>query len=225
MVHYVLFDIDGTLIRTGGAGVRAFEQTFLTEFGIPEAISGINFSGRTDTSLVRQIFKLHGIEGSEENFKRFFTKYPEWLSHYLPLLEGGVCEGVWEFMKDLQALPQPPLLGLLTGNIKRGAELKLRHFGLWDYFQMGTFADDHEERNEIAVHAHRRGSTHHKRELLGSEVVVIGDTPLDVACGKAIGAKVLAVATGQYSTPQLQQSAPDWVVDDLTKITAAEICA
>lgn len=225
MVHYVLFDIDGTLIRTGGAGVRAFEQTFEKEFGIPNAISSINFSGRTDTSLVRQIFKLHGIDPNEENFTRFFTRYPQWLEHYLPRLDGGVCEGVWEFIEQLQKLPQPPLLGLLTGNIKRGAELKLRHFKLWDLFQIGGFADDHEERNQIAIYAHRRGSDHHKRELHGSEVVVIGDTPLDVACGKAIEAKVLAVATGQYSVPELQQSSPDWVVENLTRISAAEVCA
>jgi phosphoglycolate phosphatase-like HAD superfamily hydrolase len=225
MVHYLLFDIDGTLIRTGGAGVKAFEQTFLSEFGIANAIQGINFSGRTDTSLVRQILELHRVDSSQENFSRFFAKYPEWLSHFLDRLDGGVCEGVLQFIEQAKKLPHGPVLGLLTGNVSIGAELKLRHFGLWDLFKIGSFADDHEERNQIAVHALRRGSSHFQRELHGSEVVVIGDTPLDIACGKAIEARTLAVATGQYSVTALRESAPNWAVENLGKLTASEVCA
>ena len=96
------------------------------------------------------------------------------------------------------------MLGLLTGNIRLGAEIKLRHFNLWDAFQTGAFADDHEERDQIAAVARQRGSRILGTELRGDEVVVIGDTPLDIRCARAIGAKALAVATGGAKLAELE---------------------
>jgi phosphoglycolate phosphatase-like HAD superfamily hydrolase len=113
----------------------------------------------------------------------------------------------------------------LTGNIRRGAEIKLGHYGLWQHFPFGGFADDHEDRNLIAAAARRRGSEFMKRELRGEEIVVVGDTPLDIRCGRAIDARVLAVATGNFSVEELKSFNPDWAVEDLSRIPAGEICA
>ena len=124
-------------------------------------------------------------------------------------------------MKELR---QPPLLGLLTGNIRLGAEIKLRHFDLWTVFETGAFADDSEHRNQIAAIARQRGSRILGGPLRGDEVLVIGDTPLDIACGRAIGAKVLAVATGGATIEELKRHQPDWAVQDLPRIKAREVC-
>src|SRR5436190_8159192 len=124
MVRLVLFDIDGTLIRTGGAGVKAFERTFATAFNLPEATRTIKFAGRTDTSLVRECFQQHQIPCTPENFDKFFASYPFWLDDLLRRLPGGVCEGVCQFIDGLMKMAEAPLLGLLTGNVRIGAELK-----------------------------------------------------------------------------------------------------
>ena len=129
-----------------------------------------------------------------------------------------------EFIRDLQALPHPPTLGLLTGNIQLGAEIKLRHFGLWELFEFGGFADDHEDRNHIAAAALERGRRVLGKNLRPEEIVVVGDTPFDIRCGKFIGAKVLAVATGGAKLDELKRHQPDWAVEDLTRVTAREIC-
>jgi phosphoglycolate phosphatase-like HAD superfamily hydrolase len=117
------------------------------------------------------------------------------------------------------------MLGLLTGNIRLGAEIKLRHFDLWEVFETGGFADDHEERDQIAAIAHERGSRLLNEDLRGEQVLVIGDTPLDIRCARAIGAKVLAVATGGHPLAELLAHHPDWAVGDLRKVKAAEVCA
>lgn len=224
MVKLVLFDIDGTLIRTGGAGVRAFARTAATEFNGSDGVQQIKFSGRTDRSLVREFFAAQGIEPSRENFRRFFDRYVFLLEDQMRACTGGPCAGVLQFLHDLQALPQPPLLGLLTGNIRLGAEIKLRRFGLWNCFVTGAFGDDHEDRNALAGLARERGSRVLGHEVAGPETLVVGDTPFDVACGRAINARVLAVGTGGGAWDQLHAHRPDWLVPDLREVTAAELC-
>lgn len=224
MVRLVLFDIDGTLVHTGHAGTKAFAQTFAHVFGLKHGSEKMKFAGRTDVSLVREFFKIHGVPESPENFQQFFENYVFWLEQILGHSIGHECIGVRKFIEDLQDLPQPPVIGLLTGNIQLGAEIKLRHFGLWDGFIMGGFADDHEERNHIAVAALQRGRRVLDAHLHPQQVVVIGDTPHDVRCGKFIGAKTLAVATGGSTFEELQPHGADWTVPDLTHINAREIC-
>lgn len=224
MIRLALFDIDGTLIRTGGAGVRAFERTGAAEFHRPNGVSHIKFAGRTDVSLVREFFAAHDIPATDENFNRFFDRYAFLLEDQMRHAQGGPCAGVEAFLRGLRTLPEPPLLGLLTGNIRLGAEIKLRRFEMWALFETGAFGDDHEDRNELARIARARGSRVLGRELDGSEVLVVGDTGFDIACGRAIQARVLAVGTGGGKLEELRKHQPDWLVRDLREASPAEVC-
>jgi len=224
MARLILFDIDGTLVHTGGVGRQAFAQTLAAEFDAKDGVDRVSFAGRTDMSLVRELFGIYHIATTRENFKRFFESYVVWLEHLMNKNGGNPCQGVKEFIQELQALPNPPLLGLLTGNIYLGAQIKLRHHGLWDTFKTGAFADDHEDRNHIAVAAFERARRALDPNLKPEEIIVVGDTPFDIQCGKFIGAKVLAVATGGATLEELKPHSPDWLVENLTKITAREVC-
>jgi phosphoglycolate phosphatase len=223
MVRLVLFDIDGTLIRTGGAGVKAFAKVFATEFDAIDGFERLRFSGRTDISLLREFFGFHQIPPTEQNFQRFFARYVFWLDDILRHSEGCVCPGVREFLAGLQSLPQPPLLGLLTGNIRLGAEIKLRYFQLWDAFATGAFADDHEDRAQIAAVACDRGRRLLNGNLRPAQVLVIGDTPFDIHCARAVGAKVVAVGTGGATLDELRPHQPDWLIEDLRSLVPAEV--
>jgi phosphoglycolate phosphatase len=224
MIRLVLFDIDGTLVHTGGAGVKAFAKTFATEFNAHDGVERMKFAGRTDTGLVREFFSLHSIPATPENFARFFAHFAHWLDYILSHSHTQECPGIRQWLADLRGLPHQPLVGLLTGNIQLGAEIKLRHFNLWHEFEIGGFADDHEDRDQIAHAARRRGARRLSGELRSEEILVIGDTPLDIRCARAIGAKVLAVATGGATLDELQRHQPDWAVKDLTHINASQIC-
>jgi phosphoglycolate phosphatase-like HAD superfamily hydrolase len=223
MIRLVLFDVDGTLIHSGGAGVKAFARVFAGEFGVNDGTEHLKFAGRTDVSLVREFFSRHHIEASPKNFGRFFKAYVFWLEQIIRDCEGGACRGVLEFHHSLEILPQPPLFGLLTGNIREGARIKLQHYNLWEKFPVGAFADDHEERDHIAAIARQRGSERLGRPLRGDEILVIGDTPMDIRCARAIQARALAVATGSFTVEELLRHAPDWAVPDLSRIAVQEV--
>jgi phosphoglycolate phosphatase len=224
MIRLVLFDIDGTLIHSGGAGEKAFARVFANFFGVTDGTERLKFAGRTDVSILREFLVHNAIAPTAENMEQFFEAYVFMLDHMLQQLPGGVHPGVWTWLHELRALPQPPVIGLLTGNIRLGAEIKLRQFNLWDQFATGAFADDSAERNEIAAIAKQRGEKILGTKLRGDEVLVIGDTPLDIACARAIDAKVIAVGTGIYRVKDLLPFKPDWAVDNLEKLKARDIC-
>lgn len=223
MVRLVLFDIDGKLIRTGGAGVKAFKKVFETVFQATDGFEALKFAGRTDYGIVREFFGVHGIRATPGNFQLFFDRYVFWLDQILQQQHIEICRGVRKFIGAVNAEPEPPLLGLLTGNIRLGAEIKLRRAGLWELFQTGGFADDHEERDSIAAVARERGCGLLREKLRGDQVLVIGDTPLDIRCARAIGARALAIATGGARLEELQGHDPDWVVADLTAVSPKEV--
>jgi phosphoglycolate phosphatase len=225
MIRLVLFDIDGTLIHTSGAGEKAFARVFASLFGIADGTEKLKFAGRTDAAILREFFLHNAIEPSAENIEEFFDAYVFLLEHMLESLPGGVHPGVWNWLHELRALPHRPVVGLLTGNIRLGAEIKLRRFNLWEQFEVGAFADDSMERNEIAAIAKRRGEKLSGKNLRGDEVLVIGDTPLDIACARSIGAKVIAVGTGMYRPQDLRPLQPDWAVDNLEQLSVREACA
>jgi phosphoglycolate phosphatase-like HAD superfamily hydrolase len=224
MVRLVLFDIDGTLIQSGGAGEQAFGRVCAMEFNVPNGTAHLRFAGRTDPSIVREFFMANRIDPNRENFRRFFECYVFWLDHTLHTNAGRVLPGVFEILAQLSSLPSPPVVGLLTGNIRLGAEIKLTHYKLWNSFVMGGFGDDHEDRNCLAAIARDRGQKVIGEKLSGDQILVIGDTPWDVECGKAIGARVLAVATGHYAREQLDEHKPAWSVESLDAIAVEELC-
>ena len=144
----------------------------------------MRFAGRTDFSLVREFFRIHGLAESPEHFALFFEHYVFWLHHILEKNGGETCAGVGKFIGDLQALPQPPALGLLTGNIRLGAEIKLRHFGLWEIFRAGGFADDTKTATTSPSPRSNADGACSAEICAAQEILVVGDTPHDVRCGQ-----------------------------------------
>lgn len=218
----LLFDIDGTLVLTGGAGQRAMNRAFDDVFGIPEAFAGVDLAGRTDTSIVADAFARQGIEADADTVTRFRARYLACLQEEVPRPGAGtrVLPGIAPLLDALE--PQPrTFLGLLTGNYADAAEVKLAHFGLWRYFRCGAFGDDHGDRNHLVPvaleRARARGLPPHVET---AHVVVIGDTPRDVACAHAHGARCLAVATGGYSRRTLEHAGADVVFEDLSDTRA-----
>ncbi|MCI0746848.1 MAG: HAD hydrolase-like protein [Verrucomicrobia subdivision 3 bacterium] len=222
-VRLVLFDIDGTLIHSGGAGEKAFAHVCRTIFKTPNGTKNLHFAGRTDTAIVRDFLTRHDIPPSPANFQTFFDHYVFWLDHMLAELSGRVLPGVERCLAELSALPEPPAIGLLTGNIRLGAQIKLSHYGLWHHFQTGGFGDDSEDRCQIAVIARERGDKLLNRRLAGDEILVIGDTPLDIECARAIGARVLAVGTGMYKMDDLRRHKPECCVESLEDVRVADL--
>ena len=214
----ILFDIDGTLISTGGAGVKAFGQTFDDLFNLPEATAQTRFDGRTDHGLVREIFAAQSIDPTPENIGRFQTGYLERLQTFLPGVQHEPLPGVREFITHCQNHPTAPTLALLTGNHPKGAEIKLRHYQLWDQFEFGAFGGDTPDRNDIARQALAEGQTR-LSNLQPSEILIIGDTDRDITCAQSIGADSLAVATGPYTEAELTQHNPTHTTPNLKGLT------
>ena len=212
MNKYLFFDIDGTLLHSRGAGSMALTRAFRRVFHEPD-FEGIRINGCTDRGIAEQIFASHGIDDTTENWHRFLEEYLRHLPETLADRQGEVLPGVWDLLDQLT--PAEHLnLGVLTGNAEGGAQQKLTHFGLSKYFYFGAYGDDHPDRADIARSALSELRSEHG-EVDPQDVWIIGDTPNDIRCGQAIGAQVLAVATGSYSADELASHQPTLLLTDL----------
>ncbi len=211
----LLWDIDGTLITTSAAGYRAIELATAQQFG--GDVDGVEIAGRTDSGIAHQILTKYGKPLTEQNVAAFLGLYLKLLAEELPRSQGKVMPGVLPLLQRLEQQPGTSL-GLLTGNLKRGAQLKLEHYQLWHFFAFGAFADDHHDRNQLGAFALTRAHEGTGAKFLPAEVDVIGDTGHDIACGKAFGARTIAVATGSWSRERLAECAPDFLFDDLSQV-------
>ena len=216
----VLFDIDGTLLLTAGAGRRAITQALSDEVGDPAAFAGIRFDGKTDPQIVAEMLAMAGQEEAHESerVRRLCERYVGLLALELerPTTRTTVMPGVGPLLDRLERVPGI-LLGLLTGNLAAGAALKLRSAGIDpSRFRVGAYGSDAAHRPALPPIAARRAEQYFGRVPSGAEVVIIGDTPADIHCGTGISARAVAVATGGFSVAELAACGPHAVFEDLS---------
>lgn len=186
-------------------------------FGRDDDLTRVEIAGRTDASIARQLFQLNGIDPTPENLAQLFDCYLHHLARQLPQTPGRLLPGILELLNRLMSRPEVAL-GLLTGNLVRGAKLKLEHYGIMEFFEFGAFADDHHDRNQLGKFAKARASERHGVEFAPENIYVLGDTKHDIDCGRAIGAKTVAIATGGWTREQLMACNPDYLFDDLSDV-------
>jgi phosphoglycolate phosphatase len=208
----LLWDIDGTLISTGGGGREAIRSALLNRFGILDDLGDIRMAGRTDISICAEIAQKHQTHSIPSN--ELLDAYVEELPFFLEKYEGRVHKGVRQILEWSHAHNEVHN-ALLTGNIKRGAFMKLKKFKLDHFFEFGAFADDSGDRNKLGPIALDRARTLLKKDFHIEYTWILGDTPKDIACARALGCKVLAVATGDYTTTELKSFEPDLVFENL----------
>jgi len=216
----VLFDIDGTLLLTAGAGRRAIVAAIGEEMGPSERFARVRFDGKTDPEIVTELLEAAGRPGPHQagHVQTLCRRYVDLLARELEQSAAGitVMPGIHPLLQRLETEDEV-VLGLLTGNMAEGATLKLRAAGLDPArFRVGAFGSDSARRPELPPIAARRAEPYFGRVPSGSEVVIIGDTPADIACGVCISARAVAVATGAYSVADLAACGPHAVFQDLS---------
>jgi len=215
----VLFDIDGTLIHSARAGLRGMNAAFQALYGVSGALDHVSLAGRTDRAIVGDVFTRLGLEPTDDAVfalrESYLTHLADELSRPVPgalMLPGVVA------VLDRLAARDDVAVGLLTGNFERGAAIKLGHFQLWSRFAFGAFGDAHVNRRDLVpiarAHVDRLGAG----PIPASRVIVIGDTPLDVDCARAHGARSIGVATGPFSTAQLDDAGADLAIETLEDV-------
>jgi phosphoglycolate phosphatase-like HAD superfamily hydrolase len=225
MARLLLFDIDMTLIKGAspglGPGRFALDLAFERTFGISAASDGVIFDGRTDRGIFRELIEFHRVaEGDGAHaFAALTEAYLLTLAETTPAYPTVVLPGVLDLLEALR--PTHTALGLATGNMRRGAELKLAPHGLWEAFATGGFGDHTEERAELVAEGLANLASHLGIDPDPADCLVIGDTPLDIAAAHAVGAKALAVATGRYTVDDLLASGADAAIADFTDTAAA----
>ena len=217
-MRLVLFDIDGTLLDSSGMGRASMQRALAEVFGSP-GHSSYRYDGKTDKQIVRDTMRLEGH--SDEHIDSRMGKL---IDLYLDGLRTGVksgkfhvrpLDGVVELLDVLEAR-EDVVLGLLTGNVEPGARVKLSAAGIDpDRFRVNAFGSDHEDRPQLPAIAQRRASETLGLDIAGERVIVIGDTPADIACGRSLGARAIGVASGHYTVEELQAHDPYAVVPSL----------
>jgi phosphoglycolate phosphatase len=213
-----LFDIDGTLVDTGGAGLAALEQTTLEIFG--EVGPPLDLAGATDLGIVSAIHDHFRVDVTREGIAAYLGLYEQKLDWFLQHggYPGRALDGALTLLEELSSR-RHVALGLLTGNTAVGAATKVRHYGLASYFAFGAYGCDDADRNRLGPIALERACMHSGRRFTPEETWIIGDTPKDIACARAIGARCLAVATGRYTIEELETFGPDRVAASLDQAT------
>jgi phosphoglycolate phosphatase len=221
-VRLFLFDIDGTLISSRGVGRRAIAEALLEVYGTCGAIEGYDTRGKTDQRIVVDVLRGAGVSDHAIG-----ARLEVCFAAYARILEARIGAGECvQIMPGMDAVVrilsarEDAMLGLLTGNIVEGAELKLRPTGLWPYFRVGAFGSDHIDRRRLPAVARARTRDLTGRDLPFDRLVIIGDTPHDIDCARACGALAVAVATGLYPRAELAAHGPDLLFDDFGDVHA-----
>ncbi|HEV8510736.1 MAG TPA: haloacid dehalogenase-like hydrolase [Gemmatimonadales bacterium] len=221
-MRLILFDIDGTLLWTDGAGRRAIHRALVDEMGTAGPIDGYRFDGKTDPQIVRELMEMAGHPDSKsvDRITAVCRRYVELLT--AELAKPTQATKIYPGIKDLLAALEPheaegrALVGLLTGNVEHGAALKLRSAGLDpSRFVVGAFGSDSHARADLPAVAAERAAQRTGRRFTGADLVIVGDTPDDVACGRPMGARTVAVATGFYSADALRAAGATHVFENL----------
>ena len=219
----LLFDIDGTLITTGGVGRKSIAQTFDALYGKPDACSGFSFSGMTDRAIARLGLSALSVEPTDAAIAAVLSRYLVHLNEELLRVDRSkyrVHTGMAEAVNA--GLAASMAVGLGTGNVRDGAMAKLSHVGLASLFKFGGYGDDAEHRPELILRGVERGAAHLGVAREEARVVIIGDTPKDIAAAQAIGALSLGVGTGEFSSKQLADVGATWAFDTIASPGALE---
>jgi len=218
MQKLVLFDIDGTLLSTEGAAGCAFEAALVDVYGTTGPIAEVSFAGKTDPQIAHLLLAAAGLSrvDIDSRLPNLWSLYLENLGAALERVSVRVYPGVVACLEMVETRTEDALLGLLTGNIEAGARCKLDASGIgFERFRVGGFGSDSEHRNELPAIAARRAEACAGASFVGADVVIVGDTPADIECGMAFGARTVAVATGVYSSDELHACKPDFLFDSL----------
>lgn len=215
----VLFDIDGTLLLAGGAGMLAINQTFREMFGIENEVK-VPLRGRTDYGILGDLFRAHQIS-FDDHYRKFSDRYHELLLECLPKTDGKLLPGVATLLENLSE--SGFRLGIVTGNARSAAKAKLEFFGLQRFFCFGGYGDDSANRDDVARAAVDSAIEHLGADFDIRKCWVIGDTPADVRCARSVGAKAAAVLTGGYAITDFNEAKPDLILSDLREFSHKEI--
>jgi phosphoglycolate phosphatase-like HAD superfamily hydrolase len=223
MMRLILFDIDGTLLREGLAPKIAFARALRETYNTTGPVQNFKFAGMTDPECVVEIMRMAGLD-DETIFGRrqeCLRRYVDHLAIEMQNHDGAkLFPGVRALLERLNKL-ENVLVGLLTGNILRGAQLKLRRWNLEPYFRFGAYGDDHEDRTVLAQIALTKARNLTGLPIAGADTTIVGDTPRDVVCARAIGARAVVVATGQVTRQELLSAGPDALLDSFENYDAA----
>jgi phosphoglycolate phosphatase len=230
----ILFDIDGTLIVSGGAGARAMTRAFEETWGLSDALRHVDVAGRTDNIIMADALRATDIVAAGETLERFKRIYCEFLREELRSGSFGdgaahgngtgngrpkcVLPGIVPLLDSLAARADVSL-ALLTGNFPESAEIKLRHFDLWRYFEWGVYGNEATDRHDLLPIAIQRHLDRGAPSIDPTDVIIVGDTPHDISCAHRGGAKAIAVATGNFTLDALSGCRPDVLVSDLSDHT------
>lgn len=225
MRRLILFDIDGTLVRPTGVGRRSLERTFEERYGAREAFLGMRFHGRTDPDIVLE--GLSRIGKGPAEIQPAIAHYLRHLRSEVARIQGSILlPGVRELLKTLRATPDV-VLGLVTGNVREGAEIKLGKDSIFDWFEVGGFGDDSTDRAELIRMARRRALERQLGPFESGRVFHVGDTANDILAAQGAGAVAVAVATGSVPRSELAELSPDFLRDGFEPVTPflAEVLA